>query len=74
MNSRLGLEVIGNIHRVVCNSDTHEVVYPHSQHVEEGYQKQIMENCGDGNTQSLYVRYYVNKDVIFRSKYFQVEC
>ena len=74
MNSGLGLEVIGNIHRVVCNSDTHEVVYPHSHHVEEGYQKQIMENCGDGNTQSLYVRYDVNKDVIFRSKYSQVEC
>ena len=50
MNSGLGLEVIGNIHCVVCNSDTHEVVYPHSHHVEEGYQKQIMENCGDGNT------------------------
>ena len=74
MNSGLGLEVIGNIHCVVCNSDTHEVVYPHSQHVEEGHQKQIMENCGDGNTQSLYVRYYVNKDGLLRSKYSQVEC
>ena len=74
MNSRLGLEVIGNIHRVVCNSDTHEIVYPHSQHVEECYQKQIMENCSDGNTQSLYKIYYVNKDVIFRLKYSQVEC
>ena len=67
MNSGLGLEVIGNIHRVVCNSDTHEVVYSHSQHVEEGHQKQIMEYCSDGNAQSLNVRYYVNKVVVIES-------
>ena len=59
MNSGLGLEVIGNIHRVVCNSDTHEVVYPHSQHVEEGYQKQIVKYRRDANAQSLklYIKY-----------------
>ena len=68
MNSGLGLEVIGDIHCVVCNSDTHEVVYPHSQHVEEGHQKQIMENCGDGNTQSLYV-IYMNTDVSIGPKH-----
>ena len=59
MNSRFGFKVISHIHSIERNSYTHKVVHSHSQHVEEGYQKQIVKYRRDGNAQALklYIKY-----------------